>query len=199
MNEVILHRSRSLRASKLAMVVLTMLAVCAAMAQDTGVELDVEYEYGLKAQYIERFTRFVLWPADSSAEDPSKPFVIAVIGENPFDPYLKELAADRQIKGKNVEVWEVADERQLIDPQLLFISRSEEHNLDRILSWTRGKPILTIADTPGFADRGVHINFFREGDHIRFEVNPTAAKSCGLEPSSKLLRLARIVESVGGQ
>jgi hypothetical protein len=171
--------------------------VCAAgWAQDREIEVDVELEYGLKAQYIERFTRFVVWPEDSSVSDSSQPFIIAVVGKNPFDPFLKELAAGRQIKGKPIEIWEVSEIGLLVDPQVVFISRSEEAQLDAILEWTRGKPVLTIGDTAGFADRGVHINFFREGDHIRFEVNPAAAKESRLEPSSKLLRLARIVGPV---
>ena len=38
-------------------------------------------EYALKAEFLERFTRFVDWPGE---HDPRSPFVIGVYGSNPF-------------------------------------------------------------------------------------------------------------------
>jgi hypothetical protein len=160
---------------------------------EPGQVIDAAYEYGLKAQLIERFTRFIEWPPESSVADPELPFVIAVIGDNPFDPYLKQLAAERKIKSKTVEVWEVRSAAQLKDPNLLFICRSEEDRLAEILSFAADKPVLTVGDTKGFAHAGVHINLFLEEGSVRFEINTEAARKSGLQFSSKLLRLARIV------
>jgi hypothetical protein len=42
-------------------------------------------EYLLKAGFLERFTRFIEWPGETNIADNTKPFVISVIGENPFD------------------------------------------------------------------------------------------------------------------
>ena len=59
----------------------------------------------------------------------------------------------------------------------------------------RGDAVLTVADTPGFAERGVMINFFitRE-DKVRFEANLEEAENSGLRLSSQLLKLATIVK-----
>jgi hypothetical protein len=181
--------------------VLFLLAAVAwiATAQQGGPIMDAGYEYGLKAQLIERFTRFIEWPLESTVSDQTRPFVIAVIGDNPFGPYLKRLAAEHSIKGKAVEVWEVRSTDQLLDPQVLFISSSEAKHLGEILAYTATRPILTVSDSEGFARAGVHINLFLEEGSIRFEVNTQAARRSGLELSSKLLRLARIVESEGGE
>ena len=46
----------------------------------------------------------------------------------------------------------------------------------RILKKTAGKPVFVVGETPGFAEQGGIINFFLEGDRIRFEINADAAR-----------------------
>jgi len=152
----------------------------------------VSEEYKLKAELLERFTRFIDWPTASSVSDPNTPFVIGVIGNDPFRTYLDHLK-DTKIKDKKVDVREVDDLSQLDQCQVLFISASQEKNLDEIVRRVNGKPVLTISDTNGFAQRGVLINFYREGEYERFEVNQTAADRSGLKFSSRLMKLARLV------
>ena len=45
-----------------------------------------------------------------------------------------------------------------------------------------------------FAERGGMINFIIKNNKVSFEVNPEAATEANLRISSKLLRLAKIVE-----
>jgi hypothetical protein len=53
--------------------------------------------------------------------------------------------------------------------------------------------VFTVADQEGFARAGGTANFFRADNRIRFEINPLAAKKAGLKISSRLLRLAKVV------
>src|SRR5262245_24784206 len=111
-----------------------------------------QMEYSIKAEYLERFTRFIEWPADSSASDPEIPFRICVIGKNPFGQYLEEMAEEVRIHGKHVEVREIQRIEDIPACELLFIPASEESRLGFILEQTEGKAILTVSDTPGFAE-----------------------------------------------
>lgn len=154
-----------------------------------------EPEYKVKAEFIERFTRFIDWPADSNVVSSSTPFVICVIGDNPFGNYLQELAKTRKIKNRTIEVQIVTDFQRVKDCDLLFISRSEKDRLHEILAQTEGKPILTIGDTVGYAKDGVLINFYQEETNIRFEVNADAIQKSNLKFNARLLKLARIVDS----
>jgi hypothetical protein len=154
-----------------------------------------ESEYKVKAEFIERFTRFIEWPLDSQILDPSKPFVICVIGDNPFGNFLQEMAKNRKIKEKKTEVWIVTEFSRLKNCDLLFISKSEKNRLSEILAEIEGKPILTIGDTAGYAESGVLINFYQAQNSIRFEVNATAIQKSKLKFNARLLKLARIVES----
>lgn len=153
-----------------------------------------DFEYKVKAEFLERFTRFIEWPTDSAINNPDKPFCICVTGKNPFGSYLQEMAVKVKIKGKAVEVHEIDQlDAELPKCQILFIARSEKDRLGEILKLTQDKPILTVGDTTGFAEDGVLVNFYTSGNYIRFEVNIDRAEKSKLKFSSRLLKLARLV------
>lgn len=150
-----------------------------------------EFEYQVKAEFLERFTRFIEWPADSQLSDPKSDFRLCVIGKNPFGSYLQDMAEEVRIKGKPVKILEISQPSQSEGCDLLFVSRSEEENIPSILQYTGNKPILTVGDGEGFAKRGVIINFVKAGSRIVFEINPDAVKRSRLRVSSRLMGLAR--------
>jgi len=153
-----------------------------------------ELEYEVKAEYLERFTRFIDWPADSFAANHGGRFRLCVIGKNPFGSYLQEMTREVKFKGKPAEIKLIQDPRRTADCDLLFIANSEEARLKEVLQITKDKPILTISDTPGFAEVGVAINFYNQDAKIRFEINNEAIKRNRLHVSSRLLDLARQVK-----
>ena len=54
--------------------------------------------------------------------------------------------------------------------------------------------MLTVGDADNFVDSGGIIGFFTENGKIKFQVNLPAAKSANLLISSKLLRVARVID-----
>jgi hypothetical protein len=144
-------------------------------------------EYQLKAEFIERFTRFIDWP-DAPADDPHAPFVIGLFGGNPFGNYLAGT-----MKGRPVKVHEISDPSEAASVHVLFICASGRRSVKRILAETATRPVLTIGDSQGLAEQGVLINFYSVEDKIAFEINDAAARRSGLKVSSRLLKLARIV------
>jgi hypothetical protein len=148
-------------------------------------------EYQVKAELLERFTRFVDWPDDAAATHSA--FVIGVYGQDPFGTFLAEIAGSRRIKERPVRVVQISDPKQAVGCHVLFIARSARGSLRRVLEQTELRPVLTVADSEGFAEKGVLINFYASDDKVRFEINDAAARRSGLKVSSKLLNLARIV------
>lgn len=150
-------------------------------------------EYLLKAGFLERFTRFIDWPMDSLKEKSEKPFNILVLGENPFGDILNRFYENTNIKNRKVRI-EYADE---IDTNkayhLIFISGSEKRRLNNILSYTQNKPILTVAETEGFGEKGVLINFYIEKNRIRFEINNSAFQESKLSVSHLLMNVATVI------
>jgi len=153
-------------------------------------------EYTIKAVFLEHFTRFIEWPESSGIADTSSAFVVEVIGENPFGSILEEIYAKQKIKNKRVEIRYISTPDEIDDCHILFISKSAKSILPEILSHTRNRPILTVSDTVGFAQKRVLINFYMAGDNIKFEINEKAVHESGLVMSYKLLNLARIVNPV---
>ena len=87
-----------------------------------------------------------------------------------------------------------SDVNALVDCQLVFVSASEAERLEPILSALRGKPILSVGETEGFArGRGV-VRMILVENHVRLRINLEAARRARLSISSKLLRQAEILE-----
>lgn len=150
-------------------------------------------EYDLKALFIERFTRFVEWPAESSITDTTKPFVVGVIGKNPFGTGIEKIYSALRIQNKKITIRYISRLQEIDQCYLLFISDETHQNLSQILNYTKDKPILTISDTEGYAQKGVYINFYIEKGKLRFEINQSAVKQSKLKVSYMLMQHAKII------
>jgi YfiR/HmsC-like len=151
----------------------------------------------IKAGYIEKFTHFVDWPVPSIQNDSVSIFTIAVIGKNIFGEDLGDLFNRTKVKNSHVKIAYISTVDEIQNCRILFISGSEKNNLEKILHYTNGKPILTISDTKGFGASGVIINMFSEEDHILYEINQSSLEKSGLKINSLLLNYAKIIKSNG--
>ena len=62
-----------------------------------------------------------------------------------------------------------------------------------LLGQVRHETILTVGDVPGFCESGGAVNLNLVESRVRLEINVDATARSGLQVSSKLLSLARIV------
>jgi hypothetical protein len=148
-------------------------------------------EYQVKAAYLYSFGRFVEWPATAPSGAPN--FVVCVLGDDPFGRLLDEATGDATIRAKPVTIRRLARLEDGVECDTLFVSASEEPRLGRILKGLEGKPVLTVGDSPQFAQRGGMIGFSLDGGRVRFTVNIEAAQDAGLMMQSELLRVAAAV------
>ncbi len=161
-------------------------------------------EYKMKAVLFEKFADFIDWPNDLNVNNSSKFFVITVIGENPFfvikkdkktsENWLNLLYNEKKIRGKEVKIQFILDVKDIPGSHLLFISNSEKKNLSEIIATANKNYTLTVSDTPGFAKKGAHINFYVDKGNLKFEVNETAIRKSGFRVSYHMLKLARIID-----
>jgi hypothetical protein len=124
----------------------------------------------------------------------SDPFVIGVLGKDPFGTALDRLIEGETVNDKTVVIRRLARTEQAAHTQVLFISSSEEHNLPAILRAIEGKSILTVSEIENFAQRGGIINLKKENNRVAFEINLDSAKRAGLTMNAQLLKLARVVK-----
>jgi uncharacterized protein DUF4154 len=151
-------------------------------------------EYEVKAAFLYNFTRFVEWPPES-LRDTSEPFVIAVLGRDPFGPVLDDTVAGKTVAGHRIEVRRASRVEDVADAQMVFISASERASAPAILKALDRPGVLTVGDTDGFAGYGGTINFVLHDRRVRFEINPASAEQAGLKMSSQLLKLATLVRA----
>lgn len=149
-------------------------------------------EHAVKAEFIERFTRFVDWP-DSTFASPSAPFVVCAWGRGPLTSQLEQVVSRQPIKARPARFVHVESQDGLQPCHVLYVATPDRAVVRGIVASTRGKPLLSVGDQPGFAEEGVLINLFVDAEgFVRFEINLDAARVSGLKISSKLMRLAKL-------
>jgi len=154
-------------------------------------------EYQLKAAFLFNFAEFVQWPA-GSFPNADAPFCIGILGDDPFGAALEATIQGETVNHHKLIIRRGQRLEDLGDCQLIFICKSEEGQMDQILSETDSKPVLTVSEIDRFAEDGGTINFYLQGDKVRFEINPNSARRRGLKISSQLLSLGKIVQPEGG-
>ena len=147
-------------------------------------------EYEVKAAFLYNFTKFIRWPeqAFSGATDP---FVIVAFGEDRFGEALDQTFENKKVNGRSFMIRRVKNLSELKPCHMLFIGSSEKRHVSEALKAVSGQNVLTVSEMDRFIQSGGMVNFFMEGNKVRFEINDQAAKNAGLRISSKLLSLAK--------
>lgn len=153
---------------------------------------NVSREYPLKAVFLLNFARFTQWPSNAFKSADS-PFVIGILGENPFGPLLQETVQGEQLDGRKFVVQYYPGMADLKKCDMLFISQSENGHLGKIIDAMRTKPVLTVAEGRNAAEDGVCVQFITSNNKIHLRINLNALNSAHLTMSSELLRLAEVI------
>ncbi len=183
-------------------------------ASDSG----AVHEYQIKAAFLYNFLMFVegfrfqpkVATSQQDEADRDRSVVLGVIGEDPFgqalEPLREKRIAERRIiikrfeslanlRAEDPQITQHPAQEAVSQCDLLFVGISEEPCLNLILAPLAGTRALTVAEIPGFVERGGMIRLLTEQHKVRFEINVTAARRAHLEMRSKLLRLAkRVIE-----
>jgi hypothetical protein len=149
-------------------------------------------EYQVKAVYMVNFIKFIEWPAGTLGNT-NEPFPVCVLGQDPFGPALDQSLAGERIDQHPLAAHRIQSARDAAGCRVVFISASSDSQIEDTLVSLEGESILTVSDTPRFVRRGGMIEFVREGNRVRFELNLAAAKMARLTVSSELLRVAAAV------
>jgi hypothetical protein len=169
-----------------------LLLTVALLATGSARALAGPSEYQVKAVFLFNFAQFVDWPPQSFA-GPDAPFVIGVLGEDPFGPQLDQVVRGEMVNQRPLVIERYRSVAEIRDCNILFIGSTENGHLDEILAALRGRSILTVGDADPRGQRGVMIRLVNENNRIRLRIDVAAAKAGNLTISSKLLRPAEIV------
>ena len=149
-------------------------------------------EYEIKAGYLYNFAKFVDWPANAFS-DPKQPVCVCIYGRDPFGQSLEGALLGKSIGGRPLMLGHALQFGDLAGCQIVFVGGSERAPAADLAGRLRGRAVLLVGESEGFAASGGAIQFTTEDSRVRFIINPDAADRAGLKISSKLLALARIV------
>jgi uncharacterized protein DUF4154 len=172
-----------------ALAALVIASITAAGGQSDG-PAPAPTEYEVKAAFLYNFARFVEWPPEAQR---AEPFVIAVLGRDPFGTALDEAVSGKTVAGRPIQVRRASRVEDVGDAQMVFVAATEGPNVPAILKALERPGVLTVGDAEGFVERGGTINFTLQSRRVRFEINPVRAEQAGLKVSSQLLKLATLV------
>ncbi len=149
-------------------------------------------EYAVKANYLYKFGPFVGWPP-RAFHSPAAPFVVCVVGSDPFGPTLDEAVRGQTVEGRAVRVRRLAAVSADDGCNVAYIGRSQAQSPAEAMRQLRDAPVLTVTDQSAGVDGGIVHFVVREG-RVRFTLSLSAARASGLVLSSKLITLAVAVE-----
>lgn len=165
--------------SRGARAVLLLLALFASAPQARAQSL----EYPVKANYLVRFAAFVDWRPEAFAE--GGPFVICVLGRDPFGRALDEAAAGQNAAGRRIVVRRPGADAT--GCHIVYLGQGAP-----AIAATGG--VLLVSDSAVSSRRGM-IHFVVLDNRVRFHIDEAAAARAGLTINSRLLNLAVTVRA----
>jgi hypothetical protein len=147
----------------------------------------------VKAAFLHKFASFVEWPAGAFAR-PDAPLRIGILGDDLVWRDLSDLARDRDRDGRPVVVTRVNASDSLTGFHILYLKAGSPSRISDLLA-NVPEGTLTVADSDGAHPRGSVLSFFLDEGRVRFGVSLEAASRQKLRLSSKLITIARQVQS----
>ena len=153
----------------------------------------IDREYTIKAGFLYQFSQYITWPPHVFPAN-GKPFVIGVYGTSPFGEALTKIALRKKVDGQAIELRRVRSVREALACQILFVPKTVSlREQTAVLSATPDLPVLVVGETEDFIERGGNVQFFLEGNRVRFAFGERSYIRDGLKVSSKLLTVAKMI------
>lgn len=186
----------------------------ARLLEDAGDEpFDEEKVAKVKAAFVLNFLKFTEWPSESFESDGS-PLIIAVVGEDPLGPVLDATIRGKTAHGREIEArrfktltrksYRKDDEynaaleawrEELRGCHAIYLGDAPTKEFVSALEPLRNDPVLLVGDSREWGERLTHLAVGPKGSRIVFYANRDAVDDAPIKVSSKLLKLATLVET----
>ena len=154
-----------------------------------------EKEDVVKAAFIEKFTHHIEWP-NSPKADSSQLFLIIVVGDQSFYELMQKAYDKRNLKGKQVKVVKQKKLSGNENAGIIYIGEEKVEHIKKAKLACQQQPCLILSEFQGFAEEGVHINFYITKDEtVHFEMNKIAMDNIGFKQDFLLVEFAKIVSN----
>jgi hypothetical protein len=151
---------------------------------------DLSDENEVRAAIIYNLLLFVQWPPQAA---PATGFHLCVLDEGALTMALRHHEGKRVLGQALTVIHSGTAPEDLGRCAAVMVEAGSGGVLPRLGALARTRALLVIAEGPNAVDRGAMIGLHTDGGRVTFDVNYGAMKRSGLVPSSKMLKLARIL------
>ncbi|QDV25129.1 YfiR family protein [Aureliella helgolandensis] len=165
-----------------------------AQVRDLHAQDVVVRETPLKAAYIYNFAKYVQWPAASTKlVGTENPIVCGVYGPSALEVYLQKIAAKKTVNGRPIAVHRYDSVANLGQANILFVPASvSDVDYQRIVQALANTSTMLFGERMDLADNN-SVTFYIESNRVKFQINLENTEAAGLQISSKVLQLGRLV------
>lgn len=152
---------------------------------------EIRPEYEARAHFLMLFAKYTRWPEEVLPPGEG-PFLVAVIGEDPFGMALKALEGLR-VQGRKVVVRRYRSTADYRRCHLLYFPNGEERHFNPLREALTSHSVLTFGESTRFLEAGGAIQLFSEAGRLRFNVNRDTLTRAHLRVETQVLSLAKQV------
>lgn len=150
-------------------------------------------EYHLKAAFLRYVAKFVEWPSDALPKDTIN---ICILGLVPSFDAMNSINA-KVVNDRIINITKVDSPEQAKGYcQILFVTKTQEENVNKIIQVVKDQPILSFGDMDQFAEKGGAMNFYIANNRLAIMVNLPVIESAYLKINDRMMRLVTIVPPV---
>lgn len=146
----------------------------------------------VKAAYLYNFIKYIEWPKTRQNLAPAE-IVIAIFNAREIYTILKQKEG-AVFDTKKLLIKEITNLQVAQESHILFVGGTSSNEAATIKNLSQNG-VLTVGESPHFAEKGGIINFVLKENTVQFEINWETAEAAGFKLSSKLLQSAIIVST----
>ncbi|MBN9289260.1 MAG: hypothetical protein BGO43_01510 [Gammaproteobacteria bacterium 39-13] len=160
----------------------------------TGGEYSPESrEYHLKAAFLRYVAKFVEWPASALT---SGNINICILGLIPSFEAINSING-KVVNDHTIAVSKISEVKEAPGHcQILFVTKTEQDNIPKIIKAVENLPILAFGDMEHFAEQGGDMNFYVLNNRLAIMINPPAVEKSQLKISERMLKVVTVVPPI---
>lgn len=152
---------------------------------------DDTLEQRVKAAFLFNFAKFVSWPA-AKLPGAADPILFCVLERDPIASTLEATLAGKSIDRHPLLLRRVGRPEELRGCQIAYLGGIDPSRTPVAFETMAGESVLSVYDAE-VAQAGGIVRFYLDERRVHFEINETAALREGLQVSSRLLGVARVI------
>lgn len=164
------------------------LITCLLVLPGLGASQDRKRPTEVEAAFLRNFAHYVEWPTHAFADEQA-PWVIGILGDDPFGDILEATFNNRVEKGRAFTVVRAQGLEALPASHIVFIAYKSAAQRRWALDHMKNKPVLTVGDTPDFLQEGGVIQF-KVDDRVHISINLDQARAVALTIQTKMLEVS---------